>query len=95
MKKRFRDLIDDIHYSDLVRLKKDLDSGGTHLRELINIRMALIERDKVKLCATCGTSVNPYLTDDFVLHFGRHDFKKRAIFCGSDCLKYFLNFDKI
>lgn len=90
MKKRFRDLIDDIPYEDIIRIQKDLDSGGTHLRELIQKRMVDMEREKVKICVTCGSSINPYLTDDYVLHFGRHDFKKKATFCGSDCLKYFL-----
>lgn len=82
--------MDEIPYEDLVRIQKDLDSGGHHLMQLIQMKIAEIEREKVKTCATCGTSINPYFMDDYVLHFGRRDFKKRAFFCGTDCLKYFL-----
>ena len=90
MKKRFRDLIDDILYEDLLKIKKDLESGGIHIRRLINDKITKIEKDEIKVCATCGNTINPYFMDDYVLRFGRHDFKKRAFFCGLDCLKYFL-----
>ena len=90
MKKRFREAVDDIEYEDLIKIKKDLESGGVHIRELINKKIDKIEKEQVKLCATCGNTINPYFMDDYVLHFGRRDFKKRAFFCGLDCLKYFL-----
>lgn len=90
MKKRFRDTIDDIQYEDLLKIRKDLESGGVHIRKLIKDKIAEIEEIEVKVCATCGNTINPYFMDDYVLQFGRRDFKKRAFFCGLDCLNYFL-----
>ncbi len=90
MKKRFREAVDDIEYEDLIKIKKDLESGGVHIKDLINSKLEEIEKEQVKLCATCGNTINPYFMDDYVLTFGRRDFKKKAFFCGVDCLKYFL-----
>ena len=90
MKKRFRDVVDDIQYEDLVKIRKDLDNGGRHLRTFIDSKINEIERDEVKVCAVCGTPINPHFIDDYSLVFGRYDFKKRAFFCGLDCLNFFV-----
>jgi len=90
MKKRFRDVADEIMYEDLVKMKADLEAGGAHLKEFISSKLEEIEREEVKSCATCGTAINPHYIDDFSLTFGRYDFKKRAFFCGLDCLNFFL-----
>ncbi|MBW2971329.1 hypothetical protein KY320_04175 [Candidatus Woesearchaeota archaeon] len=90
-KKRLREAMEDVEYEDLLKLDKDLSSGGLHLKKLVAQKLHDIESEQVKLCATCGTSINPYFIDDFTLTFGRRDFRKRAHFCGTDCLKYFLN----
>jgi hypothetical protein len=90
VKKRLRDVIDEISYEDLVKIRKDLNEGGTHLKTLINGKIEEIEREEIKLCATCGTPINPHFMDDFSLQFGRFDFKKRAYFCGLDCLNFFI-----
>ncbi len=90
MKKRFREVIDEISYEELVKMRKDLENGGSHLKDFISSRIRDIEREEVKVCATCGTPINPHLMDDFSLTFGRYDFKKRAYFCGLDCLNYFV-----
>jgi hypothetical protein len=95
MKKRFRDVADEIIYEDLVKMKADLETGGAHLKGFINGKILEIEREEVKCCATCGTPINPHYIDDFSLTFGRYDFKKRAFFCGLDCLNFFIaNLDR-
>ncbi len=91
MKKGFRDLIDDVKYEDLVKLRKDLENGGSHTRTLVKQKLADIEHNDMKLCATCGIKINPYYIDEFILKFGRRDFKKRGSFCGKDCLNHFLS----
>lgn len=90
MKKRFREVTDEILYEDLVKMRKDLDTGGHHLRSLIDSKIKEIEREEVKVCAVCGTPINPHFIDDYSLVFGRYDFKKRAFFCGLDCLNFFI-----
>lgn len=91
MKKRLVEVINQVQYDDLVKIEKDLNSGGRHLRRLVHEKIVNIEKDIVKICATCGNKLNPYYIDDFKLIFGRRDFKKRAYFCGTDCLKHFLS----
>jgi hypothetical protein len=90
MKKRFREAVDDIDYEDLVKIKNDLETGGQHIKKLVTEKIDEIEREEVKACATCGNPINPHYVDDYSLIFGRFDFKKRAYFCGLDCLSYFL-----
>lgn len=90
MKKRFREAVDDIQYEDLVKVRKDLESGGHHLKALVDSKIKEIEREEVKMCAVCGTPINPHFIDDYSLVFGRYDFKKRAFFCGLDCLDFFI-----
>jgi hypothetical protein len=90
MKKRFREVVDDILYEDLVKMRKDIDNGGKHLRAFLDSKIKEIEREEVKVCAVCGNPINPHFMDDYSLIFGRYDFKKRAYFCGLDCLNFFL-----
>ncbi len=90
MKKRFREVIDELQYEELVRMRKDIESGGHHLRSFIDSKIKEIERDEVKTCAVCGAPINPHFIDDYSLVFGRFDFKKRAFFCGLDCLNFFV-----
>ena len=91
MKKRFRDIIGEVSYEDLIKIRADLNSGAVHIRKLLDDTIKEAEYNKIKSCATCGTEINRIYMDDFVLEFGRRDFKKRAFFCGQDCLKFFLN----
>ena len=39
IKKRFKDVIEDIEYSDLIKIKKDLEKGGHTITELVNSRI--------------------------------------------------------
>ncbi|MFH1398918.1 MAG: hypothetical protein ABIG95_02305 [Candidatus Woesearchaeota archaeon] len=91
MKKRFREVVDDISYEDLIKISDDLKNGGLHLKALIEEKIRGIEAQELKLCATCGAVINPHFTDDFRLEFGRYDFKKRAYFCGLDCMRHFIS----
>ena len=43
---------------------------------------------KDKICPVCNNTVD---VDCFVLMFGEPSFRKKAHFCGIDCLKYFLD----
>jgi hypothetical protein len=90
MKKGLRDVADELSYEELVKIRKDLDSGGLHLRAFIDSKIKAIEKDEVKTCVVCGATLNPHYIDDYSLIFGRFDFKKRAWFCGLDCLNFFI-----
>jgi hypothetical protein len=90
MKKRFREAVEEVQYEDLVKMRNDLENGGNHLKALIDSKIKEIERKEVKVCAVCGAPINPHFIDDYRLEFGRYDFKKRAYFCGLDCLDFFM-----
>lgn len=90
MARRFEEVIDVLDYNELMRFKNDLDSGAItlkrHLQE--NIKKRLKEHEKV--CATCSSDINFYKSNNYTIIFGPDDFKKKATFCGLDCLGYFV-----
>ena len=90
MAKRFEDMMDVLDYNELMRFKTDLDSGALTLKKLLeeNIKKKLKEHEKI--CATCSNTLNFYKTNNYTLVFGPDDFKKKASFCGLDCLEYFI-----
>ena len=90
MSRRFEDVMDILDYNELMRFKTDLDSGAISIKKLLeeNIKKKLKEHEKV--CATCSNTLNFYRTSNYTLVFGPDDFKKKASFCGLDCLEYFI-----
>ena len=92
MEKKLRELLKELDHEDLYKLKRDLDeTQGLFLKELVNQNISDIEEKEKKTCAGCGSSINSYLIDDFTLSFGPRDFKKRAHFCGLDCMEFFIS----
>ena len=90
MARRFEEVIDVLDYNELMRFKNDLDSGAIGLKRTIqeNIKKRLKEHEKV--CATCSGDINFYKANNYTIIFGPDDFKKKATFCGLDCLGYFI-----
>ena len=90
MARRFEEVIDVLDYNELMRFKNDLDSGAIGLKRTIqeNIKKRLKEHEKA--CATCSGDINFYKANNYTIIFGPDDFKKKATFCGLDCLGYFI-----
>ena len=91
MKKKLRDVVDSLDYYELVRMKKDLDEGGHHLRKFISHMIKEREKEHSALCSVCASEIDPTSVNTFTLMFGSEDFKKKASFCGKDCLEYFIS----
>ena len=90
MRRKFREIVEELDHDDLTRLHKDLNEGsGEYIREVIQDKIRELEEQEQRICAVCGNEINPYYVNDFALHFGPRDFKKRAHFCALDCLEYF------
>ena len=85
-----KEMVNALEYDDLVRVKKDLDHGAIHLKNLIQVKIKEHVLNHKKSCATCHNQINPYSTNNFTLVFGPEDFRKKASFCAVDCLEYFL-----
>ena len=90
MSRRFEEVIDILDYNELMRFKNDLDSGAITLKKLVEEKIKKKLKEHEKICATCSSSLNFYNTNNYTLLFGPDDFKKKASFCGLDCLEYFI-----
>jgi len=90
MKKKLRGIIDNLEHKDLIKLQKDLEEEGIHIKKLISDKIQQIEDSEKAVCAVCGNPINPYYTEHYKLIFGPRDFRKKASFCALDCLEFFL-----
>ena len=85
-------IINSLDYKELKAIQKDLAEGN--MGKLIAERISNIEKSIGfdKTCPTCENKINENEAR-YTLIFGPPDFKKKASFCGHDCLTFFL--DKI
>ena len=90
MDRKFEDVVDVLDYNELMRFKSDLDSGAITIKKLLEERIRKKLKEHEKACATCSSTLNFYKPNNYTLVFGRDDFKKKASFCGLDCLEYFI-----
>ena len=90
MTKRFEDIIDILDYNELMRFKTDIDSGAITSKKLVEEKIKRKLKEHERICATCSNTLNFYKSSNYTLIFGPDDFKKKASFCGLDCLEYFI-----
>ncbi len=90
MKKSMREILNELDFEDLQKFKKDLEEGAVKIKKLVDQRIREEIEKHSHVCATCGKKLNPYEDEELCLIFGPPDFKRRAYFCGIDCLEYFL-----
>lgn len=90
MQYRLRDMIESLEYDDLVKMKRDIEGGSYHLKKLLKEKLLEEEKKHAKVCSVCSNDIDPRNVNNFTLIFGPDDFKKKASFCGLDCLEYFL-----
>ena len=90
MSRKFEEVFDVLDYNELMRFKNDFDSGAITLKKLLEEKIKKKLKEHEKVCATCSSELNFYKTNNYTLVFGPDDFKKKASFCGLDCLEYFI-----
>jgi hypothetical protein len=78
-------LINTLPYTELVKLQKDLRGGN--LDRLLNKRLDELKPTESGYCPVCHAETDP--DENLTLTFGTKDFRQRATFDGTDCLKYF------
>jgi hypothetical protein len=91
MAKKFEDVMDVLDYGELLRFKSDIDSGAITLKKLIEVKIKMKLKEHEKTCSTCSNDLKFYRPNNYTIVFGPDDFKKKASFCGLDCLEYFIN----
>ena len=83
---RLAKLIEGLDEADLKLIKKDLEIGNVD--RLIKKKLEeMQEKDFNKTCPVCQASLEG---EGFTLIFGPKDLRKKATFCATDCLEYFL-----
>ena len=90
MSRRFEDMVDVLDYNELMRFKSDIDSGAITIKKLVEEKIKKRLKEHEKICATCSSDMNFYRASNYTIIFGPDDFKKKASFCGLDCLEYFV-----
>lgn len=89
--KKIRDVLDFLEFDELQKMKRDLESGGFHLLRLVQRKISEKEMMHKQLCSFCGNELDPSSVHNYTLVFGPQDFRKKATFCGMDCMGSFLN----
>ena len=77
------------HY-ELIKLKHEMENGNLDVEKEVQENIKEIEKKHSKFCTTCSNTLNLYNTNNYTIIFGPEDFRKKASFCGLDCLEYFL-----
>ena len=79
------DFIEGMNKEELRKLHDDLLNNK--IQEQVNVRLAQME-ERQTVCPVCNNNPGPA---GLTLIFGPVDLRKKATFCGYDCLEYFLN----
>ncbi len=90
-KKKVKDILDVLSYEELLKIRRDLENGGYHLLKLVKSRIKAIELSHKRYCSYCGAEIDENSISTYTLVFGPYDFKKKATFCGMDCMISFLD----
>ena len=90
MSRRFEEVIDILDYNELMRFKNDIDTGAITLKRILEEKIKKKLKEHEKIYTTCSNNLNFYNTSNYTLVFGPDDFRKKASFCGLDCLEYFI-----
>ena len=87
---RFMRFLESLEHYELVRLKQELEKGTLDVAKVIQGKIRENEKKHSNCCTTCSNALDPYNTNNYTIIFGPEDFRKKASFCGLDCLEYFL-----
>jgi len=87
---RFEKFLSTLDHYELVRLEKEIEKGDLDVIKEIRGNIKDLEKRHSNSCTTCSNTLDPYNTNNYTIIFGPDDFRKKASFCGLDCLEYFL-----
>ena len=89
MKKRFEEVMDMVDFSELLKMKRDLDNGGEEINKIVEERIRKEIKKNEICCTVCTNKIKRHSENNFMLVFGPEEFKRKANFCGIDCMEYF------
>ena len=88
---RFKQFLESMEHYELTYLKQKIEKGRLDIVKELQDKIKEHEKKHSKDCATCSSELDLYSGNSYTLMFGPEDFKKKASFCGIDCLEYFLS----
>jgi hypothetical protein len=89
MEEKLQQLLNSLEYKDLLQLQRDLKSGALLTQHVVNKKLNEVETSHRSFCASCTKNMNVERDDVYTLVFGDKTIKKKASFCGLDCLHEF------
>jgi len=87
---RLIEFLKSLEYKDLIKIKQGLNNGNYDIKKAVQEKIEELENKHAKICTTCSNSLDPYNSNNYTIIFGPDDFRKKASFCGLDCVEYFL-----
>lgn len=90
MEDKLKKMLGNLEYHELQKLKRDIDSGSLLFKHIVESKIAEVEHSDRQLCASCGTIMSKENSEVYTLLFGAQSIRKKASFCGTDCLHDFL-----
>lgn len=87
---RLTKFLSSLEHYELIRLKNELEKGTVDVEKEIQDQIKEHEKKHSTFCVTCSNTLDYYNINNYTIIFGPDDFKKKASFCGLDCLEYFL-----
>ncbi|MGM5484376.1 MAG: hypothetical protein ACQEP1_00710 [Nanobdellota archaeon] len=90
MKHRVSTILNTMRHDDLLELKREVNEGRFDFNSLLEDTIRQKEKEHEKVCSMCGNGIKPQ-ENNYTIMFGPDDFKKKATFCGQDCMSYFMD----
>ena len=90
MEDKLLKLLGSLDFTELQKVKRDLDSGSLLFKHIVNQKIAEVEHSDRHVCASCGAMMSKEKHEVYTLLFGAQSIRKKASFCGTDCLQDFL-----
>ncbi|MBS3122244.1 hypothetical protein J4434_05165 [Candidatus Woesearchaeota archaeon] len=84
-----KEFIDSIDEEELYKLQYDLSKGSIALKKTVEEKIKEIENRKRKHCAVCGEELVEK-EGVYTLIFPHENLTKKASFCATDCMEFFL-----
>lgn len=84
-----KEFIDSIDEEELYKLQYDLSKGSIALKKTVEEKIKEVENRKRKYCAVCGEELAEK-EGVYTLIFPHENLTKKASFCATDCMEFFL-----
>lgn len=85
-----KEFIDSIDEEELYKLQYDLSKGSIALKKTVEEKIKEVENRKRKYCAVCGEELVEK-EGVYTLIFPHENLTKKASFCATDCMEFFLS----